>query len=91
MTSGIYMYLDKKTSEIVNVSKEVYNQRLRNLEKGRLPNKYATITKEGFNSAGNQVYQLRFKGKRLKRSINKDKLLNWFLKEYPLEIIKMEG
>lgn len=73
-----------------NVSENTYNQMLKNLEKGRLSNDYATIEKQGFNSSRKQIYCIRFKGKRLKRSIDKNKLLNWFLKEYPLEKIKME-
>lgn len=52
-------------------------------------NKYATIIKKGFNKNGKQSYALKFKGKILKLSINPNKLLEYFLKNYPLEIIKI--
>ena len=51
--------------------------------------RYARIVKGGKNRQGKQQYFISFKGKRkIKQSINPDKLLNWFLKEYPLEIIR---
>lgn len=50
---------------------------------------YARIVKGGKNRQGKQQYIISFQGKRkIKQSINPDKLLKWFLKEYPLEIIK---
>lgn len=50
---------------------------------------YARIVKGGKNRAGTQQYFISFRGKRkIRQSVNPDKLLNWFLREYPLEIIK---
>ena len=47
----------------------------------------AKIHKIG-NKNGKQNYGLFFKGKYIKKSINPQKLINWFLQEYPLEIMK---
>lgn len=52
-------------------------------------NPYATIVKDGFNPAGKQRYILKFMGERYKQSIDPNKLLYWFLENYPLEIIKV--
>ena len=52
-------------------------------------NKYASIKKNGFNKRGEQTYALKFNGKVLKQSINPNKLLGYFLENYPLEIIKI--
>ena len=49
--------------------------------------KYARIVKDGKNKQEKTIYSLRLNGKNLKYSINPQKLINWFLKEYPLEII----
>ena len=50
---------------------------------------YARIVKRGFNPSGEQKYSIRFNGKYIKTLTNKQKLIAWFLKEYPLEIIKI--
>lgn len=50
---------------------------------------YSTIMKHGFTSNGKQIYTLRFKGEDYKHSIDPNKLLYWFLENYPLEIIKV--
>jgi hypothetical protein len=50
--------------------------------------KYATIIKDGLYN-GKQRYGLKFNGKKLKRSKDPNKLLNWFLENYPLEIIRI--
>ncbi len=49
---------------------------------------YARIIKNGFKR-GKQVYGLRFNNKTIKKSISIEKLLDYFLKNYPLEIIKI--
>ena len=53
-----------------------------------LTKKYARIVKSGINKQGKQKYSVVYGGKRLKYSINPQKLINWFLKNYPLHIIK---
>ena len=58
-------------------------------EKSPSYKKYARIVKCGKSRQGKQQYTISFKGKKkIKKSINPNKLLKWFLKEYPLEIIK---
>ena len=47
---------------------------------------YARIIKKG-KKKGKQTYGLRFNGKILKYSMDKFELMNWFLENYPLEII----
>lgn len=49
---------------------------------------YARITKQGRNNVGKQKYGLFFNGEPCKYSLNPQKLIDWFLQEYPLEIIK---
>lgn len=49
---------------------------------------YARIVKDGFQK-NKQRYGLKFNGEILKHSINPDKLVEWFLENYPLEIIKI--
>lgn len=56
--------------------------------KNRLTKRYARIIKGGINKQGKQRYCLVYEGKTLKYSINPQKLINWFLKNYPLSIIK---
>lgn len=51
--------------------------------------KYATIIKDGKTSNNKQRYAIRYQGKTIKHSISIDKLLKWFLQNYPLEIIKV--
>lgn len=62
----------------------------KNMSEVRLK-KYARIIKSGHDNKGKQQYAIRFNGKNIKYSLYPDKLLKWFLKEYPLEIIKTEG
>lgn len=52
--------------------------------KGNVHNlkKYARITKNGIHR-GKQRYAIRFNGKILKQSVDKDKLLKWFEETYP--------
>ena len=57
-------------------------------EKSCMWKSYARIIKHGFNN-GNQVFGLKFNGKMLKTSYHKNKLIDWFLINYPLEIIKI--
>lgn len=52
-----------------------------------LTKKYARVVKGGKDKNGKQKYSLNFNGKLIKYSINPQKLIDWFLKEYPLEII----
>lgn len=54
-----------------------------------LTKKYARIIKGGKNKQGRQKYTLVYEGKILKYSINPKKLMDSFLKNYPLEIIKI--
>lgn len=51
---------------------------------------YARIVKNGMKG-NKQNYCIISDGVKIKRSVDKEKLLDWFLKEYPLEIIKMEA
>ena len=48
---------------------------------------YARVIKRG-KIKGEQKYGLKFNGKMLKYSMDKFELMNWFLTNYPLEIIK---
>lgn len=48
---------------------------------------YARIIKKG-NCNGKQRYAIRFDGKNIKHSVNVTLLHNWFLENYPMEIIK---
>lgn len=48
---------------------------------------YARITKQGFQG-NKQIYGIRFKGKVLKKSIDKEKLIEWFNKNYINEELK---
>lgn len=57
-------------------------------EKGHSWKNYARITKKGF-SGNKQRYALRFNGGILKISVNPDKLVKWFLENYPNEILKI--
>lgn len=57
----------------------------KNISNGLLK-KYATISKQGKHN-NQQRYGIRFKGKIIKKSCNKNNLIKWFLKNYPLEII----
>lgn len=51
---------------------------------------YYRLVKAGMAPNGKQQYRVSSIGnKTIKRSVDKDKLLNWFLKEHPLEIIKV--
>lgn len=50
---------------------------------------YARFVKDGHYN-DKQRYGIMSDSKIIKISIDKDKLLNWFLKEHPLEIIKVE-
>lgn len=50
--------------------------------------KYARIVKVGKKQNGKQDYALVFNGKQIKKSIFPEKLEKWFLKEYPLEIMR---
>lgn len=50
---------------------------------------YARITKDECRN-GKIIWRIWFNGKRLKRSYDKEKLRKWFLKNYPLEIIKIQ-
>ena len=50
---------------------------------------YARILKKGTTRNGKQNYSLRFNGNEIKYSIDPNKLLYWFLENYPLEIIKV--
>ena len=68
-------------------SEEGQNQKQKMSESRK--NKYATIKKAGFTKNGKQNYALKFEGKVLKESINPNKLLEDFLTNYPLEIIKI--
>ena len=52
-----------------------------------LTKKYARIVKGGIDKKGRRKYTLKFKGKSIKYSLNPQKLINWFIQEYPLEII----
>lgn len=65
-------------------SKEHVEKRAESCQK-----KYATIQKAGFAENGKRRWALRFNGKILKKSVDKQKLIVWFLKNYPLEIIKV--
>lgn len=49
---------------------------------------YARIIKKGFYN-GKQLYGIKFDKKIIKTSISIEKLLDYFLKNYPLEIIKI--
>ena len=49
--------------------------------------KYARIVKGGKTSNGKQQYCIRRNGKRIKTSINPSKLLKWFTKEFPREML----
>lgn len=51
--------------------------------------KYATIQKSGFTENGTRRWALFFKGKILKKSVDKQKLIDFFLKNYPLEILEV--
>ena len=57
-------------------------------EKSCMWKPYARLIKKGFND-GKQVFGLKFNGKMLKTSYHKSKLIDWFLVNYPLEIIKI--
>lgn len=46
------------------------------------------IVKNGMKG-NKQNYCIISDGVKIKRSVDKEKLLDWFLKEYPLEIIKV--
>ena len=48
---------------------------------------YARIAKSGFNKQGKQEYCIMKGGKKIKRSINQSKLLEWFKKNYTNEIL----
>ena len=52
-----------------------------------LTKKYARLIKGGKNKKGKTKYVLKFNGKAIKYSITPQKLIDWFLHEYPLEII----
>ncbi len=56
--------------------------------KNCLTKKYARIIKNGINKQGKQKYAVVYEGKIIKYSINPQKLINWFLENYPLSIIK---
>lgn len=49
--------------------------------------KYAHIVKYGKSKDGQQIYCIAKNGNYLKISISRSKLLNWFTKEYPKEIL----
>lgn len=70
-------YKQKLSENHADVSKE-NNSRWKN---------YARIIKAAFSN-GKQRYSLRFEGKTIKYSVYPEKLIGWFLKEYPLEIIQ---
>lgn len=48
---------------------------------------HARIIKSGFHRNGKQQYTIRFNGKILKTSINRNKLIEWFTKEYSRTIL----
>lgn len=50
--------------------------------------KYARLVKNG-SRGDKQKYCISYNGVKLKQSVDKENLLNWFLKEHPLEIIKV--
>ena len=50
---------------------------------------YPRIIKKGFKK-GKQNYAIMFNGKRIKQSIDKNKLVNWFEETYPNENIIFE-
>ena len=65
------------------VSRETIEKRIQSTTK-----KYARIVKNG-HEKNKQRYCILHNGVKIKGSVDKKKLLNWFLKEHPLEIIKM--
>ena len=50
---------------------------------------YARITKAGENSVGNDIFQIKRDGKRIKRSVDIGFLINWFTENYPNELLKI--
>lgn len=48
----------------------------------------ARIVKCGMTKYGKQKYSVKYNGERIKQSVYPDKLVNWFINNYPLEIIK---
>lgn len=58
-------------------------------EKNHRWKNYARIIKDGYGR-GKKQYQLKFKGKVLKRSINLHFLIEWFNKNYPTEPLHIE-
>ena len=48
----------------------------------------ARIVKCGMTKYGKQKYSIKYNGERIKQSVYPDKLVNWFINNYPLEIIK---
>lgn len=49
----------------------------------------ARIVKCGMTKYGKQKYSIKYNGERIKQSVYPDKLVNWFINNYPLEIIKV--
>jgi hypothetical protein len=49
---------------------------------------YARIIRSGKQN-GKQVYAIKFNGKNIKYSYNKEKLMKWFKKEYPNEKLEV--
>lgn len=72
-----YMYGNKQSDETKNKRSE------------SLTKNYARIIKKGIKN-GKQYYGIRFKGKTIKYSINKDKLIKWFKENYPNEKLEVK-
>ena len=53
--------------------------------------KYATIIKRGKDIYGRQKFSIRHNEICIKHSISIPKLINWFTKEYPTTILKING
>jgi len=72
-----------------NKDKKLSNKHKQKISESKTLN-YYRIIKAGVRN-GKQDYIIVKSGKRIKGSNNKEKLLNMFLKEHPLEIIKVSG
>lgn len=79
----IKYFIENYPLEIIQIPKYINNK----LPKPSVD--YATIQKAGFNKQKKQIYAIKFKGHKIKSSIDKNKLIQFFLKNYPLEIIKI--
>ena len=77
----------RKTAE-GNKGKTRSDEQRLNIIKG-MGKDYARIIKNGFQN-NKQMYQIRFKGKCIKRSIYIHKLINWWNENYPTEPLHIE-